>query len=657
MQMKAYTKRGLWLAASSWWWLASAGAATITVDTDKDEDNGRTSNMSGENFPLSQGCSLREALQAVANNDGLPHRGCTAATVDGPNTIQFDGDYTIVINSQVPDPADVNGMAMKRNGILPNVTSTPGPLVIDGAGHNDALGCEAGATMAEAAPKILDVKNGAQLTIDNLGFKDCTAAGSGIAITATGADLVLNTVSFSNIHSSSGGSGGAVNFTGPAALSMIDVVFDNNGTQDTGMNPSNGLADGGALWLSGIANVAGQNMGDPPVVKPVNLTNVTFTRNSAAHNGGAIYVNNAGGSLGYTIQMTNVLFGGPLLGNTAKGGLQADGATPNGEDGGGAVWIRSSNGHGAADLFLMNACQFLGNSAPNGYGGAILLSFDSTLTLQAAGQEIPPIISGAPPLPVPIGLVGGIFGSNFAGNSAGGDPNDANSPNAINGSGGAIYSRGKLSVLQSSFVGNSSGKNGGGAIANNGGANNPITLGNVTFNNNTAALDGGAIANFNGAFTLLNDTLAGNTANDPSAGGGGGAIWNNGSAADIQVRNTLLGASGAGGNCVGALTDNGNNLQYMPDTGCGTIAVGDPNLAAASVSPGPNFLVLSMAIQSDHSPAQGTGDEATCEAAPLLRFDITGNPAWRPQGDAACDIGAFESTTTFPVRLQAFEVD
>jgi len=304
----------------------------------------------------------------------------------------------------------------------------------------------------------------------------------------------------------------------------------------------------------------------------------------------------------------------------------------------------------------MNACQFISNSAPKGYGGAILLSYNSTLTYQAAGQEIPPIISAAPPLPVPIGLVGGIFGSNFAGNSAGGDPNGANSPNNINGSGGAIYSRGRLTVLQSSFVLNSSSKNSGGAIANTGGGNNPITLGNVTMNQNTAATNGGALANFSGSITLLNDTVSGNTANG-IAPGGGGALWNNGSGTDIQVRNSILGNSSAGGNCVGSLTDNGNNLQYTPDTGCGTLTVGNPNLASASVSPGPNFLVLSMAIQGDHSPAQGTGDEATCEAAPILKFDTTGIPVWRPQGDAACDIGAFESSTTFPVQLQSFGVD
>lgn len=640
-----------WLALTGlafWQLTAATHAATITVDTAQDEDNGRTSNNMGENYPLSQGCSFREALQTVANNDGNPHNGCAAATVGGPNTIAFAGSYTITINSQVADPTDITGAAMTRNGTLPNITGTPGALTIDGAGQTVVLSCEG--TASQPAPKIIDSKINAQLTISNLGFANCTASGGGIAITSTGADLSLNQVSFTNIHSDSGGAGGAINFSGTNTLSMFNVNFTNNGTSDTiGMPASNGGADGGAIYLGGIGNIAGQNLGDPPQIKPVNLTNVTFTSNTAAHNGGAIYLASAGGSLGYTIQMTNALF---TL-NQAQAGTSA---TANGEDGGGALWIKSANNDGAADLFLINASQFIGNSAPNGYGGAILLTLNSTLTYQDAGQVIPPIISVAPAIPAPIGLIGGIFGSNFSGNSAGGDPNDVNAPNSINGSGGAIYSRGKLSVVQSSFVGNSSSKNSGGAIANNGGGSNPITLANVTLNSNTAALSGGALANFNGSYTLLNDTIAGNAANG-AAPAGGGAMWNNGSASDIQVRNTILGNSSAGGNCVGSLTDNGNNLQYSPDTGCGAITVGNPNLAAASVSPGPNFLVLSMAIQGDHSPAQGTGDQATCDAAPVLKFDALGIPAYRPQGDANCDIGAYESTTSFPVQLQSFRVD
>jgi predicted outer membrane repeat protein len=635
---------------------AVAQAATITVDIADDEDNTRQSNMAGQTFPLSKGCSLREAMKTVFLNNGLTYDPqCGAATVDGPNTISFSKSLGIAVNSAVPDPSDQSGAVTKRWGALPDVSGNAGAtngLTIDGAANSITLTCQSGPGMNEAAPRLFNSKIGAKLTMSNMLLHDCSAAGAGIGIFSTQSDLTLLNMSFLNLHSNSGGTGGAIDFEA-GKLTMFNVNFTNNSTKDESASPNNASADGGALWLTGIAN-SSDGMGGF-VVNPVSLTNVTFTNNTAEHNGGAIFVASAGGSLGSTIQMTNALF---TL-NTAKGGLQADGATPNGTDGGGAIWASTSNANGAADLFLINASQFIGNSAPNGYGGAIVLALGSTLSFQAAGSEIPPLFPSIPVLPVPVDLIGGVFASNFTGNTAGGDPADANSPNAFNGSGGAIYSRGKLSVLQSSFLNNGSTHGSGGAIALNGsnGSSNTATLGNVTFNGNTADRNGGALANISGDLTLLNVTDSGNTAAATNAGDvGGGALWNNASGSNVQVRNSILGNSaGTGGNCQGSLTDNGNNLQYAPTSGCGGITVGDPNLGGPTLSP-PNLFVLGMPINGDHSPAQGTGDQATCDAAPILKFDASGAPL-RPQGDSSCDIGALESSTTFPVQLQSFGVD
>ena len=653
--------------------MSVAQAATITVDIVDDEDNVLQSNLPGNTFPLSKGCSLREALKTVFLNLGTVYdTKCGAATIDGPNTITFSKSLNIVSNSQVKDPTDQTQAALKRWGALPDISGNSGAkngLTIDGGGNVVTLSCESGATANEAATRVFNVKIGAKATMSNIAIKDCSASGAGIGIFSTNSDLNLTNVSFTNNHSISGGTGGAVDFEG-GALSMLNVNFTNNGTKDTaGATPNNASADGGALWLNGINNsLDGSNQ---LVVNPVNMTNVTFTNNTAEHNGGGMFVSSAGGSLGYTIQMTNVLFSL----NTANGGLKADGATPNGEDGGGAMWVHTNNGDGAADLFLINSCQFLNNTATHGYGGAILLSNNSTLTFQDAGTPLPPLLSVLPTLQTPIGLIGGVVASNFSLNKAGGDPADADSPNTLNGSGGAIYSRGKLSVLLSSFIDNTSSHGSGGAIAFNGpGSVNTATLGNVTLNGNSAARNGGALAHVAGGLTLINDTVDGNDASATVPGDvGGGALWNNGSSGEVQVRNTILGRSDGSAlkqqpkpakvtavtdNCTGAVpTDLGNNLQYAPNDSCGTITNGDPNLGAPVPLQGLLLFSLTMPIAGDHSPAQGTGDENTCDAGPILKFDGTGTPAIRPTGDPSCDIGAFESSTTFPVQLQSFNVD
>lgn len=51
-----------------------------------------------------------------------------------------------------------------------------------------------------------------------------------------------------------------------------------------------------------------------------------------------------------------------------------------------------------------------------------------------------------------------------------------------------------------------------------------------------------------------------------------------------------------------------------------------------------------MPISQQFSPTLNTGDENTCEAGPMLRFDATGLPLVRPLTGQYCDIGACESS-------------
>lgn len=603
-----------------------AQANTINVTTSQDEDNG---NLSGHP-PVGQGCSLREALQAIVN--GAAYRGCSAPTVGGPNTIDLtNAGGTIVINSLVPDPSGAPGNV--RNGNLPFISSAMGTVIIG----NGTVTCDA----SPNGVRIFQENSGAALTLTALSLgtvaQGCTTGGGGIGIWNTGGDLTLNGVSFTNIHSNDGGQGAALLHSG-GTLNINGGNFTGNGTSDTS-NPSAETGDGGAIYMS--------NVGLPSIV---NMDGVTFTANSAANRGGAIFWTNSD-TLGHNVTIKGAIF----TGNTAKGGAGGN------ERGGGAIYASIDSDHSPTnlDLFLIVNGQFTLNTAPNGQGGAILLAGGLLSSIDIITNPLDP--QPAPFFPA----TGGIVASDFWKNSAGG----AASADALGGAGGAIYARGFLSVVQSSFRTNSSTNGSGGAVAlRNTSTPNLAAFANVTFTGNTAKQAGGAIANLhsNGTLSLINDTLAGNTAaGDTTAGNtiaDGGAVYNaNPTVTDVGVRNTIFGASTPSVNCAGSpVNDLGNNLQYSPNTtSCGaSMTIGNPNLAAASIFAGPNVFVWTMAINGDHSPAQGAGDQPTCSAQPIVNIDGTGRLGIRPSPSGeSCDIGAYESTTSVPVLLQEFDVD
>jgi predicted outer membrane repeat protein len=588
--------------------------ATLSVDVVIDEDNGNTS---GPN-PLSTGCSLREALQAVANNDGNAYNGCTAATVGGPNTIDIGVAGTITVNSAVPDPAQPVGAGTIRHGTLPNVmdAASHGALAITNSG--------AATVSCDVAPNgaiLFHEASGGDLTMSGLAIANCTANGGGIAISnVNGGNLTLSDVSFTNIHSSNGGNGGAMAHS-VGTLVMNNVTFTGCGTDN-----GSGLGDGGALWLGAVS-----------FPNTMSISNTTFTNNTAAEDGGAIYWT-AADSLGHTVQMDHLVF----TGNAADGDSSN---TP--ESGGGAIWSQNSSS-GGPPLWLIANSVFTDNRAPNGVGGAIAISASGTLAYPAATTP----------------HLGGIVASHFEGNIAGG----ASSVDLRGGSGGAIYFHGEaLTAVESSFINNQSVHGSGGAIANfSPNPSAPMMLANVTLFGNGADQNGGAVANLrdNGQITLENDTIASNTATGTGGAAGGGAIFNaDTNAGNVKVGNTILASSnGAGGNCAYSasgvpIQDIGGNLQFAPNAGCGSMLASDPNLLAPAVLSGPNAFVFVMDLAAAGSPASGAGDSTICAAAPVLATDATGRASIRPSGRPVCDIGAYESAELTPVTLQSFEVD
>jgi uncharacterized repeat protein (TIGR01451 family) len=631
----------LWGALLSFCAVTPVYAATLTVTTDNDEANCNCSGLGCSpnascvrttgSYKLSTGCSLREILQNIVDVNApnpISYPECTPApTAGGANTIEL-GSHTIVVNSTVPLASDSTGVATTNNGSL-NILSvaSDGVLTIQ---HGTALSCF---TNPSAMPAItlntmFDVAVGGDVTFNTVHFQNCTTqSGTAAGIWAKGsANLTLiNGTTFTNLRSTGSGTGGCINH-GNGNLTITGGTFSGCVVDNGSAIPGGGGGQGGAIYIAGVGTDS-----------IATISGVAFTGNIAGESGGALYLS---GTNAITIS------GAAFTGNFATGSTFAGN---NAEFGGGAIFANNTaNGSGSGihvNEFLIFQSSFIGNQATQGTGGAILLTGGGSLTYGNAAINV-----GQYQIGNINGIPGGIVASNFSGNVAMGSwdtvNNGAVDPRA--GSGGAIYANGNLSIVASSFVGSNASTNAsGGAIALYDPSDNlsPMTISNSTFNSNSAAVGGGAIANLKSKFTsnsgkvtLINDTISGN-----STGAGGGGSFNNGNGvpAEANVSNTIF-DGGTGGNCAGnGFTNVAGNLQFNPASGCGSIAnTGDPKLQSPTVFGGVNALVLVMKLNSG-SAASGTANPAICTASPIFNLDEALNS--RPQGKPNCDVGAFES--------------
>lgn len=645
--------------------LSAAGqAATITVTTTADEANclcstngcstklGCDIHLDPQSYPLSTGCSLREALQDIADVAGgqvITYQECGTPDTGG-NTIVL-GANAIDIYSAVPDPTDSTGAAMVNNGQLPFILKASG---MGGAGKytitGGALSCEydPNAQPAVGGNSMFTTTDGALLEFQGTSFSSCTSPSDGVVVQNQGnstGDLILTGTTFTGIRAVNQGNGGCIAH-GAGNLVVTGSAFTGCVVDDGGEIPGSGAGNGGAIYMSAAGGTT-----------RVLISGTAFTANIAGNNGGALYLS---GTDAVAID-TSTFEANLANGNTFDSG--------NGVLGGGAIFAQNTAKGGIdqnqqglyPSAFLIFQTNFLSNAAPFGTGGAILLNGGNlttgTLGVNIAGYQNGDVSS----------IPGGIVASNFSLNIASGTWDTQNNGNVDPraGSGGALFADGNVSILASSFVEtNTSTSASGGAIAfyDAGASSDPIEIANTTISGNSAGLNGGGVALIPSKFTqnvgrmdMINATVADNSA----SGAGGGIHSANTTAADVKVTNSILANNtdnGGGNNCGGqALTDNGGNIQFNPTDTCGTMTVGDPQLQAATLGGGVNALVFVRKI-GDTSAAQGHGIETgVCDSAPIYDLDEALNS--RPDGKPNCDSGAFESGSTTPVRLQSFEVD
>jgi hypothetical protein len=154
--------------------------------------------------------------------------------------------------------------------------------------------------------------------------------------------------------------------------------------------------------------------------------------------------------------------------------------------------------------------------------------------------------------------------------------------------------------------------------------------------------NGGAIFISAGSASLTNVTIADNT---PGAGGKGfvplgagpngegGGIY---TLVSVNVLNSILASSAFGGNCAGAVFNQGHSIDFSGG-GCPVSFLdSDPHLGPLQGNGGPTqtMALLPGSGALDQVPLSGTG----CPA-------IDQRGVTRPQG-TACDIGAYELTST-----------
>lgn len=628
--------------------LASAQAATFAVDATHDAPDATPGD--GACATAAGTCTLRAAVMeanALAGVDvvTLPFGTFRLTPTGGGEDLGVTGDLDVLDMLHVAgagaDDTEIDGFGADR---IFDVHGANDLTVSDLTIKRGSAGGEEGGAIRHAGPGAL--------TITNVRFERNLATG-GAAVRHTGGPL---TVSGSVFNANVAGyDGGAIRKDGTGAVAITGTVFSANTSSGPGGavlidGPENvGIADSQFL-----ANGAGSSGGAVAVAGAPGfaVSNSVFEDSQAQGNGGAVAYAGPG-----TVQISGTRFAGGLAGGSG-GGLYVD-ADGNldlsavtfelnaARYGGGGLYFASDAEAGAA--LAMQDATFDGNGAFGGQGGAFYVNAGGALTL---------------------GNV--VVRNNFAEDGGGGGlAYDAASATIVgarvtgnttaSGSGGGlyVYAPGTATVADSSFTGNRTDDGDGGGLYLTG--DGPFEIHRTTFASNVA---GGEDGQAGGLFLasgeqalVLNCTFSGNGAGDQGGGlyaasdvklwsstfsgnaavNEGGGIFN---AYTVRIANTIVAASGSGGNCAGNEFDSGNRNIDSDGTceldGPSDQEGVDPQLGPLAENGGPN----ATHALAPTSPAVDAGNGSICP--PVDQRGLARPADGNGDGQAVCDIGAYE---------------
>lgn len=455
-------------------------------------------------YGLPQTMQAQIVLNGNDSGPGSLRNAITIANAAGTGVISFDASVT-------------------------SVTLTTGEIVVGG----DIGITGPGVTISgNNNSRIFNVAAGASLGLTGLTLTEGFSASAGGAIFNAGI-LALDATTITESNASgvnpTDGGGAIANIGASATLTITNLTGPSAFTN----NSATGAAGSGGAIISGPNTI-------------LDITDVTFTGNSANRAGGALETD-----AGSMATLTDVIFNGNTVGTspgnggafhiTGSGNATITGGAANNNTAGaegGAFW----NGSGTMTIdgtsFENNVA--LGADSDNG-GGAL---FNVAGTMNVSNATV----------------------SN-------------NSATGTAGSGGGAFNQGIMTINNSTFSRNSAVRAGGGIEATpgttttlnntdfiqnitgsapgNGGALHITGNGNAEINGgrffkNVAASEGGALWNGSGVMDVNAATIDDNIARGDDATNGGGGIFNlagtvNVNAGTVLVRNTANGSAGSGG--------------------------------------------------------------------------------------------------------------
>jgi CSLREA domain-containing protein len=299
------------------------------------------------------------------------------------------------------------------------------------------------------------------------------------------------------------------------------------------------------------------------------FNNLVIQNGLTSSDGAGLLLDSPSGNMNVVVNQSS------FVNNVNSGGSLYGGAV--------ATWL---NGSPYTAILTLSNSIFRGNTATNTSGGAIYSDWLTTLT---------------------------VTGTTFRGNSAG--------------NGGAIRADGPATITQSTFMNNVTSGYGGAFYSN---SNLKNVMINDTFFSNSASRGGALALGAAGSFSIVNSTIANNSAS--IAGGVGGVLGTSQYLNSIVFSNT---DPNGRANCGGGVTSSGSNISDTDVMDCAFNSAGDqlntnPILGPLQDNGGPT---ATMALLPN-SPAIDGGTKAGCPAIDQRGF-------LRPV-NGVCDIGAFE---------------
>ncbi|MDH4231821.1 MAG: CSLREA domain-containing protein, partial [Nitrospirota bacterium] len=262
---------------------------------------------------------------------------------------------------------------------------------------------------------------------------------------------------------------------------------------------------------------------------------------------------------------------------------------------------------------------------------------------------------------------GGIYSNNYVTLTSSTVSGNRTTDTVTNGNGGGVIAATGLDITDTTISGNTSTKNGGGAFLN---GSATMTVLRSTFSGNTAKNSGGGLLTWNGTINVYNSTISGNSAANGDTGAGGGiytkyctikssTIYGNTSSyggggvhnvnGTCTIQNTIFKLNVTTCRNIADIISSGKNIDDKAEGVCFYAANGDfVNTDALLNDLADNGgLTKTHALQTSPSlsPAIDAGDNTACAASPINNKDQRGKT--RPadgNGDltATCDIGAYE---------------